>query len=38
MTGCIVGWAHTPFGKHDGLDVEALICKVVGVALADAGV
>jgi acetyl-CoA C-acetyltransferase len=38
MTGCIVGWAHTPFGKHEGLDVEALIGKVVGAALADAGV
>ena len=22
MTGCIVGWAHTPFGKHEGADVE----------------
>src|SRR5579859_6494050 len=38
MTGCIVGWAHTPFGKHDGLDVEALIAKVTGAALEDAGV
>jgi len=38
MTGCIVGWAHTPFGKHEGLDVEALIGKVVGAALEDAGV
>jgi len=38
MTGCIVGWAHTPFGKHEGLDVEALIGKVAGAALEDAGV
>ena len=38
MTACIVGWSHTPFGKHDGADVETLIAKVVGAALADAGV
>src|SRR5229473_2332490 len=25
MTGCIVGWAHTKFGKHDGRDVESLV-------------
>ena len=38
MTGCIVGWAHTKFGKHDGLDVETLIVEVAQGALADAGV
>src|SRR5579862_7067251 len=38
MSGCIVGWAHTPFGKHEGLDVEALIGKVAGAALEDAGI
>jgi len=38
MTACIVGWSHTPFGKHDGADVEALIGQAVGAALADAGV
>jgi len=38
MTACIVGWCHTPFGRHEGLDVEALIDKVVGAALADAEV
>jgi acetyl-CoA C-acetyltransferase len=38
MTACIVGWSHTPFGKHDGVDVEALIGKVVGAALTDASV
>jgi hypothetical protein len=27
MTGCIVGWAHTPFGKHEGEDVEALMLR-----------
>src|SRR5215470_11823503 len=38
MTGCIVGWAHTPFGKHEGADVEALMLRVIDGALADAGV
>ena len=23
MTACIVGWRHTPFGRHEGQDVEA---------------
>jgi len=38
MTACIVGWSHTPFGRREGVDVEALIGQVVGAALADAGV
>jgi acetyl-CoA C-acetyltransferase len=38
MTACIVGWGHTPFGRREGADVEALIGEVVGAALADAGV
>src|SRR5712692_2844644 len=38
MTGCIVGWAHTRFGKYDGRDVESLIVEVAQGALADAGV
>ncbi len=38
MTACIVGWSHTPFGRRDGADVEALIGQVVGAAIADAGV
>src|ERR1051325_8364142 len=38
MTGCIVGWAHSKFGKHDGRDVESLIVEVTQGALADAGV
>jgi acetyl-CoA C-acetyltransferase len=38
MTACIVGWSHTPFGKHEGADVEALIGEVAGAALTDAGV
>ncbi len=38
MTGCIVGWAHTPFGRHEGADVEALMLRVIDAALNDAGV
>src|SRR5438046_9016884 len=38
MTGCIVGWAHSKFGKHDGRDIESLIVEVAQGALADAGV
>src|SRR5450759_1310135 len=38
MTACIVGWAHTPFGKLNGESVESLIVRVAGEALADAGV
>jgi len=37
MTACIVGWAHTPFGKHENEDVESLISKVATQAVADAG-
>ncbi len=38
MTACIVGWAHTPFGKLDAESVESLIVRVATEALADAGV
>ena len=38
MTGCIVGWAHSKFGKHEGKDIELLIVEVAQAALADAGV
>jgi acetyl-CoA C-acetyltransferase len=38
MTACIVGWAHTPFGKLDTETVESLIVRVAGEALSDAGV
>src|SRR5918997_5625313 len=38
MTGCIVGWAHTPFGKLDTESVESLIVRVATEALADAGI
>jgi len=38
MTACIVGWAHTKFGKLEGEDVESLIKRVAREALGDAGV
>ena len=38
MTACIVGWAHTPFGKLAGETVESLIVRVANQALADAGI
>jgi acetyl-CoA C-acetyltransferase len=38
MTGSIVGWAHTPFGRLEGETVESLIVRVAIDALADAGI
>jgi acetyl-CoA C-acetyltransferase len=38
MTACIVGWAHTPFGRLVDETVESLIVRVATAALADAGV
>ena len=38
MTACIVGWAHTPFGKHDTETVESLVIRVAREALEHAGV
>jgi acetyl-CoA C-acetyltransferase len=38
MTACIVGWAHTPFGKHEDKDVEDLIVRVATDAMKDAGI
>jgi acetyl-CoA C-acetyltransferase len=38
MTACIVGWAHTPFGKLEGETVESLAVRVANGALADAGI
>ena len=35
---CIVGWAHSQFGKLEDPDVESLIGKVAGAAIADAGI
>ena len=38
MTACIVGWAHTPFGKLSGETVESLIVRAASAALGDAGI
>jgi acetyl-CoA C-acetyltransferase len=38
MTACIVGWAHTPFGRLADETVESLVVRVANAALADAGV
>jgi acetyl-CoA C-acetyltransferase len=38
MTACIVGWGHTPFGKHDAETVESLITRVAREALEHARV
>ena len=37
MTACIVGWAHSRFGKLEGQDLESLIAMVASEAIADAG-
>jgi acetyl-CoA C-acetyltransferase len=37
MTACIVGWAHTKFGKHESEDTESLIVRVATDAVRDAG-
>ncbi|HEX2509854.1 MAG TPA: acetyl-CoA acetyltransferase [Microvirga sp.] len=38
MTACIVGWAHTPFGKLDNETLESLIVRVTREALDHAGI
>jgi acetyl-CoA C-acetyltransferase len=38
MTACIVGFAHSPFGRLDAETVESLIVRVATDAMADAGV
>jgi acetyl-CoA C-acetyltransferase len=35
---CIVGWAHSPFGKLEDPDIEGLIARVAGAAIEDAGI
>ena len=37
MTACIIGWAHSRFGKLEGEDIESLIVRVANDAIADAG-
>ena len=36
MTACIIGWAHSRFGKLEGEDLESLIVRVATDAIADA--
>ena len=38
MNPCIVGWAHTPFGRLETETVESLIVRVTEEALAHAGI
>ena len=38
MTPCIVGWAHTPFGKLDAESIESLVVRVAQDALDHAGI
>jgi acetyl-CoA C-acetyltransferase len=38
MTACIVGWAHTPFGKLDAETIESLVVRVAQDALEHAGI
>ena len=38
MGACIVGWAHSPFGRLDALDLETLIGNVTRDCLAHAGI
>ncbi len=38
MSACIVGWAHSKFGKLDGETSESLIVKVATEAIAHAGI
>jgi len=37
MSGCIVGWSHGKFGKHEDDDLESLIKQVAVQAVEDAG-
>jgi len=37
MSAAIVGWSHTPFGKHTDETVESLVVRAASDALADAG-
>ena len=37
-TPCIVGWSHTPFGRHADETVETLVVRAANDALAHAGI
>src|SRR5215831_3684024 len=38
MTACIIGWAHTPFGRLENETVESLVTGAANAALDDAGI
>ena len=38
MTACIVGWAHSKFGRLEGETVESLVTRVAREAVAHAGI
>ncbi|MEN3294482.1 MAG: hypothetical protein V7642_3735 [Burkholderiales bacterium] len=38
MKPCIVGWAHTKFGKLDNIDLKTLITTVTRDAISESGV
>ena len=38
MRACIIGWAHTKFGKLEGETLESMIIEVTNAALKHAGV
>ncbi|HSG95821.1 MAG TPA: acetyl-CoA acetyltransferase [Afifellaceae bacterium] len=37
MSGCIIGWSHSRFGKLEEDDLESLIANTAAEAIADAG-
>ena len=37
MTACIVGWAHSRFGKLENETIESLVTRIGAEAIADAG-
>ena len=38
MTACIIGWAHTPFGRLENQSVESLVTGAAIAALGDAAI
>jgi acetyl-CoA C-acetyltransferase len=38
MTACMIGWAHSKFGKQEGVDLEDMIVPVAAAAIKDAGI
>jgi acetyl-CoA C-acetyltransferase len=38
MTACIIGWAHTPFGRLENETVESLVVGAAKAAVDDAGI